>query len=65
MKHTFKIYFIIISLLLYSCNSSQDIASEGDKELMVTFQDSLSYAMGSKYCWKSYLITEINSLLTN
>ena len=46
MKHTFKIYFIIISLLLYSCNSSQDIASEGDKELMVTFQDSLSYAMG-------------------
>lgn len=46
MKHTFKIYFIIISLLLYSCNSSQDIASEGDKELMVTFQDSLSYAIG-------------------
>ena len=46
MKQTFKIYFIIISLLLYSCNSSQDIASEGDKELMVTFQDSLSYAMG-------------------
>ena len=46
MKHTFKIYFIVISLLLYSCNSSQDIASEGDKELMVTFQDSLSYAMG-------------------
>ena len=32
--------------MLYSCNSSQDIASEGDKELMVTFQDSLSYAMG-------------------
>ena len=46
MKHTFKIYFIVISLLLYSCNSSQDIASEGDKELMVIFQDSLSYAMG-------------------
>ena len=33
--------------MIYSCNSSQDIASEGDKELMVTFQDSLSYAMGA------------------
>ena len=46
MKYIFKIYFIIISLLLYSCSSSEDIASESDKELMVTFQDSLSYAMG-------------------
>ena len=46
MKHTFKIYFIFISFLIYSCNSTEDIAVESDKELMVTFQDSLSYAMG-------------------
>jgi FKBP-type peptidyl-prolyl cis-trans isomerase len=46
VKYIFKIYFIIISLLLYSCSSSENIASESDKELMVTFQDSLSYAMG-------------------
>lgn len=62
MKHTFKIYFIIITLFCYSCNSSVDTASEKDNELMVTFEDSLSYAMGVNI-GKNIPDYEINSLL--
>jgi len=47
MKNALKIYFIIISLLFYSCNPAKDVEVEKDSELMVTFQDSLSYAMGA------------------
>ena len=44
MKHiTMILYFAIF--LLYSC-SSENQSSKSEKELMVTFQDSLSYSMG-------------------
>ncbi len=44
MKHITKILYFAI-FLLYSC-SSENQSSKSEKELMVTFQDSLSYSMG-------------------
>jgi len=44
MKHITKILYFTI-FLLYSC-SSENQSSKSEKELMVTFQDSLSYSMG-------------------
>ena len=44
MKHITKILYIAI-FLLYSC-SSENQSRKSEKELMVTFQDSLSYSMG-------------------
>ena len=44
MKHINKILYLAI-FLLYSC-SSENQSSKSEKELMVTFQDSLSYSMG-------------------
>ena len=44
MKHITKILYLAI-FLLYSC-SSENQSSKSEKELMVTFQDSLSYSMG-------------------
>ena len=44
MKHIAKILYFAI-FLLYSC-SSENQSSKSEKELMVTFQDSLSYSMG-------------------
>jgi len=44
MKHITKILYFVI-FLLYSC-SSENQSSKSEKELMVTFQDSLSYSMG-------------------
>ena len=44
MKHITKILYLAI-FLLYSC-SSENQSSKPEKELMVTFQDSLSYSMG-------------------
>ena len=44
MKHITKILYFAI-FLLYSC-TSENQSSKSEKELMVTFQDSLSYSMG-------------------
>ena len=44
MKQITKILYFAI-FLLYSC-SSENQSSKSEKELMVTFQDSLSYSMG-------------------
>ena len=44
MKHITKILYFAI-FLLYSCSSENQL-SKSEKELMVTFQDSLSYSMG-------------------
>ena len=44
MKNIYNITFILI-FILCSC-STQDKSVKSDKELMVTFQDSLSYSMG-------------------
>jgi len=44
MKNIYNITFILI-FILCSC-STQDQSVKSDKELMVTFQDSLSYSMG-------------------
>ena len=44
MKQISKILYFAI-FLLYSC-SSENQSSKSEKELMVTFQDSLSYSMG-------------------
>ena len=44
MKNIYATTFILI-FILFSC-STQDQTVKSDKELMVTFQDSLSYSMG-------------------
>jgi len=44
MKNIYATTFILI-FILCSC-STQDQTVKSDKELMVTFQDSLSYSMG-------------------
>ena len=45
MKYIFKINLILISLLFFACNSTET-AVESEDELMVTFEDSLSYTIG-------------------
>ena len=57
MKHITKILYITI-FLLYSC-SSENQSSKSEKELMVTFQDSLSYSIGVNI-GKNLPETEIN-----
>jgi len=57
MKNIYNIFFILI-FILFSC-SSENQSIKSDKELMVTFQDSLSYSIGVNI-GKNLPETEIN-----
>ena len=47
MKYYIKTWVLLFfTVLMFSCSNQNEQASENSKELMVTFEDSLSYSVG-------------------
>lgn len=61
MKNHHSLLLILFTLFIFSCSDSQ-IQSKPDSELMVTFEDSLSYSMGINVA-KNLPNTQINEEL--